>query len=103
MSARLETLRSLVAQDPSNTRVHYMLCMELVNTGALEDAIPEFTTLLERNPDYGAGYYHGGQTLEKLNRKPEARTMYARGIEATTRTGDGHTRSELQGALEMLG
>ena len=103
MSARLETLRSLVAQDPANTRIHYMLCMELVNSGALEDAMPEFTSLLDRDPNYGPGYYHGGQTLEKLGRKPEARIFYARGIEATTRSGDSHTRGELQGALDMLG
>jgi predicted Zn-dependent protease len=103
MSARLETLRSLVAQDPANSRVHYMLCMELVNTGALDDAVTEFTALLDRDPNYGAAYYHGGQTLEKLGRTPDARALYARGIEATARTGDGHTRSELQGALDMLG
>jgi len=103
MSQRLDTLRNLVAQDPSNTRVRYMLCMELVNTGALEDAVTEFTALLTGDPNYGAAYYHGGQTLEKLGRKPEARALYARGIEATTRTGDGHTRGELQGALDMLG
>jgi hypothetical protein len=28
--------------------------------------------------------------------------MYQRGIETTTRTGDQHTRSELQAALDML-
>jgi predicted Zn-dependent protease len=103
MSARLDTLRSLVAQDPTNTRIHYMLCMELVNSGALDDAIPEFIALLTRDPDYGPAYYHGAQTLEKLGRKPEARTLYAQGIEATSRTGDSHTRGELQGALDMLG
>jgi predicted Zn-dependent protease len=103
MSSRLETLRGLVAQDPGNSRVHYMLCMELVNSGAHEDAITEFNALLDRDPDYGAAYYHGGQTLERLGRKPEASVLYARGIEATTRTGDSHTRGELQGALDMLG
>ena len=103
MSDRLETLRSLVTQDPSNTRVHYMLCMELVNTGALEAAAQEFTALLTANPDYGAGYYHGGQTLEKLGRAADARALYRQGIEATTRSGDSHTRSELEGVLSMLG
>ena len=32
----------------------------------------------------------------------EARAMYEKGIEVTTRTGDAHTRSELQAALDML-
>jgi hypothetical protein len=32
----------------------------------------------------------------------EAREVYEKGIEATARTGDQHTRSELQAALDML-
>jgi hypothetical protein len=33
----------------------------------------------------------------------EARELYRQGIEATTRIGDLHTRSEIEAALEMLG
>jgi tetratricopeptide (TPR) repeat protein len=99
---RLEVLKSLVAQDPANSFTRYGLAMEYVNSGNLEDAISEFQELLSRDPDYAAGYFHGGQTLEKLGRIDEARALYRRGIEATTRTGDQHTQSELQGVLEML-
>ena len=31
-----------------------------------------------------------------------AREMYEKGVEVTSRTGDGHARSELQAALDML-
>jgi hypothetical protein len=31
-----------------------------------------------------------------------ARSMYENGIEACGRTGDGHTRSEIQAALDLL-
>ncbi|MGD0619861.1 MAG: hypothetical protein ABSB67_19605 [Bryobacteraceae bacterium] len=62
----------------------------------------EFRQLLAANPNYAAGYFHGGQTLEKLGRVEDARAMYEQGIEVTTRTGDAHTRSELQGALDLL-
>jgi tetratricopeptide (TPR) repeat protein len=99
---RLEVLRNLVAQDPANNFVRYGLAMEFVNSGALEQAVEEFEALLGANPDYAAAYFHGGQTLEKLGRIEEARAMYRRGIEATTRTGDEHTRSELQAALDLL-
>ncbi|MEZ5403092.1 MAG: tetratricopeptide repeat protein [Bryobacteraceae bacterium] len=101
--SRIDTLRSLLEQDPANSRFRYMLAMETVNAGDLESAAGVFADLLERDPDYGAGYFHGGQTLEKLGRMDEARAVYRRGIEATARTGDGHTRGELQGALDMLG
>lgn len=103
MSQRLETLRSLVEQDPGNSRFRYMLAMETANAGDLNEAVEVYAAVLERDPDYSAAYFHGGQTLEKLGRLDDARALYERGIEATTRNGDGHTRSELQGALAQLG
>lgn len=103
MSQRIESLKSLLAQDPGNSRFRYMLAMETLNGGDLEEAVAVFGEILERDPDYAAAYFHGGQTLEKLGRVEDARSLYRRGIEATTRIGDGHTRSELQGALDMLG
>jgi len=33
----------------------------------------------------------------------EARAMYSAGIEATRRSGDAHTRGELEAALSILG
>jgi tetratricopeptide (TPR) repeat protein len=98
----METLRGLLEQDPANSRFRYMLAMELVNTGDLSAAVGEFTALLEKDPTYGAGYYHGGQTLEKLGRVEDARALYRRGIAATGQSGDAHTQSELQGALDLI-
>jgi Flp pilus assembly protein TadD len=102
MSSRLETLKSMVSQNPGDSFLRYGLAMEHANSGELEQAITEYRALLELNPNYGAAYYHGGQTLEKLGRRDEARQMFQQGIEATTRTGDQHTRSELQAALDLL-
>lgn len=102
MSQRLDTLRSLVEQDPANSRFRYMLAMETANAGDLAAAARVFEEVLAHDPDYSAAYFHGGQTLEKLGRIDDARRLYQSGIEATTRTGDGHTRSELQGALAQL-
>ena len=76
--------------------------MELAKSGDLESAIAEFRALLEHNPNYAAGYFHGGQALEKLGDVQQARAMYEKGIDVTGRTGDAHTRSELQAALDML-
>ena len=103
MSQRLETLRSLLEQDPANSRFRYMLAMETLNTGDLAAASVVFEEVVKQDPDYSAAYFHGGQTLEKQGRLDEARALYQRGIEATTRNGDSHTRSELQGALSMIG
>ena len=100
---RLEILTNMVAQNPGDSFSRYGLAMEYANSGSLDKAIAEYELLLTSNPDYAAAYYHGGQALEKLGRTDDARRMYHRGLEATRRTGDAHTNSELQAALDILG
>jgi tetratricopeptide (TPR) repeat protein len=98
----MEVLKSMLAQNPRDDFARYGLAMEHANQGNLEEAVTGYRVLLEYNPDYAAAYFHGGQALEKLGRVDDARAMYQNGIEATSRTGDLHTKSELQAALEML-
>jgi Flp pilus assembly protein TadD len=101
-SNRFEVLKQMVAQDPKNSFARYGLAMEHANSGHFSDAVAEFRMLLEQDRDYPAAYYHGGQALEKLGRIEDARTMYQQGIEASTRKGDLHTRSEIEAALNSL-
>ncbi len=103
MSNRLDVLKNMVAQNPNDSFARYGLAMEYGNAGQLEQAAGEYRALLAVNPNYSAAYYHGGQALAKLGRTEEARALYQEGIEATTRTGDLHARSEIQAALELLG
>lgn len=93
----------MVEQNPGDGFSRYGLAMEYVNGGDLETAVEQFAALLTHSPHYAAAYFHGGQTLEKLGRIDDAKALYIRGIEVTGRTGDAHTRSELQAALNMLG
>src|ERR1700722_38606 len=102
MTNRMEILKRMLAQNPADAFARYGLAMELVKSGQLEDAVAEFTSLLEHNPNYAAGYFHGGQVLEKLGNVEQARAFYEKGVEVTGRTGDQHARSELQAALDML-
>ena len=99
---RMEILLGMIAKNPRDSFARYGLAMEYVQAGDLERAIAEYKTLIGFNPDYAAAYYHSGQALEKLGRIDEARAVYEKGIEATARTGDQHTRNELQAALDML-
>lgn len=92
----------MLEQNPRDSFARYGLAMEYANSGQLEHAVAQFRELLETNPDYAAAYFHGGQALEKLGRVEEARQTYEKGIEVTSRTGDQHTRGELQGALDLL-
>jgi tetratricopeptide (TPR) repeat protein len=102
MDNRITALEAMLQQDSQNSFVHYSLAMEYAKAGRLEHAVAAFRKLIEVNPDYAAAYYHAGQTLERLGDLDAAREMYEKGIAVTTRTGDAHTRSELQAALDVL-
>lgn len=99
---RIAALRSMLAADPSNAFARYGLAQEYVKAGDDERALIEFWTILEADPDYQAAYYHAGKALERLGRKEDARAVYARGVEASRRTGDAHARGELEAAMEEL-
>ena len=101
-STRLDTLKSMVEQNPTDSFARYGLAMEYRNTGDPEGALREFHVLMAANPEYAPTYFHCGQTLERVDRIEDAREVYRKGIEVTTRSGDLHARSELQGALDML-
>lgn len=99
---RLELLQQMLSQDPANSFARYGLAMELVNTGDSVRAVAEFRTLLERDENYVPAYFHFGQALEKLGQIEEARAVYEKGIEISTRKGDMHTRAEIEAALNLL-
>jgi Tfp pilus assembly protein PilF len=101
-STRLDILKSMVEQNPTDRFARYGLAMEYRNAGDLEAATGEFRALMAAHPDYAPAYFHGGQTLERMGRITEAREVYRRGVEVTARGGDPHARSEMQGALDML-
>lgn len=103
MANRLDTLKSMLDEDPNNTFARYGLAIEYANIGENDKAIGEFRKLIDANPNYAAAYYHGGRALENIGKIDEARQMYEKGIEVTTRIGDNHTKSELQAALDILG
>ena len=100
---RVEALANVLKQNPADTFARYALAMEYTKASRFEDAVNEFREIRRASPDYAAAYFHEGQTLEKLGRLDEAREAYRGGIEVTTRTGDSHTRTEMQAALDILG
>lgn len=92
----------MVAERPADSFLRYGLAMEYRNAGDPEAAMGEFRALVAANPAYTAAHYQGGQTLERLGRRDEARQWYLEGIAAATRQGDAHARDEIQAALGSL-
>src|SRR5437016_2278508 len=99
---RLAMLAQIVEQNPHDAFARYGLAMELANRGELERALAEFKQLLERHPDYSAGYFMAAQQLAKAGRSDEAKEQLTRGIAAAERTRNAHARAEMQGMLDEL-
>lgn len=99
---RISALNEVLGRDPNNAFARYGLAMEYANSGKTEQALEEFGKLLAAHPDYAAGYFMAAQTLVKVNRSDEAKTMLENGIAAAQRKGDSHAAGEMQGMLDEL-
>jgi len=99
---RIVLLTEILAAKPGDAFARYGLAMEYFNTGKIDDALREFKTLLEKNPDYTPGYFMAAQTLEKAGRIDEAKRMLVDGISSARRTGNAHAQSEMTAMLEGL-
>ncbi len=100
--SRLETLEDLLAADPNDSFVRYGIAQEWAKRGDFERARACFEDLRGRDPGYVATYYHLGKTYERLNRPDDARRTYREGMTVAAAKGDGHARSELGDALDLL-
>lgn len=101
--SRIEQYQAFLAKDPGNSFARYVIAQEHLKQGDTAEAVAAFRELIARDPDYVAAYYHGGKALEQAGDPEAARALYQTGIEATGRTGDAHTRAELEEALAALG
>jgi tetratricopeptide (TPR) repeat protein len=99
---RIAMLTEILTANPTDAFARYGLAMEYSNTGKIDEAMQEFKTLLEKNPDYVAGYFMAAQTLEKAGRIDEAKEMLVEGITSARRTGNAHAQSEMTAMLEGL-
>jgi len=100
--SRIDTLKQFLEEDPKDSFSRYALAMEYAKLERDDDAIAEYRTVIENDPDYVATYYQLGKALQSQGRVDDAREAYRTGIAVAGRKGDAHTRDELTAALEML-
>ena len=100
---RIGTLNEILTENPSDAFARYGLAMEYSKQGDFDRALAEFSILLEKNPDYTAGYFMAAQTLARAQRVEDARKMLADGIASGRRTGNLHAQSEMEAMLAELG
>ncbi|MEJ2076869.1 MAG: hypothetical protein P8020_00655 [Acidobacteriota bacterium] len=101
-TTKLEKLKNLVEQNPSDAFVRYGLALEYRSLGLEESARDCFEQLIEENPDYVPTYLQFGQMLIDLDEIEGAQEVLTRGVEVSRRQGDLQAASELSRALESL-
>lgn len=102
MSARLEQLREMLADDPSDPFTRYALGMELKGLGRAEEALAELSRLLDEAPGYVPTWYQCGKLLHELGRTERALEVLRRGVEVAQAAGDAHTTGELEDLLRLV-
>jgi predicted Zn-dependent protease len=100
---RIALLTEILAANPADTFARYGLALEYSKAGQTEQALSEFKTLIEKNPDYTPAYFMAAQTLAGASRIDEAKHMLVDGIGSARRTGNQHAQSEMTAMLEELG
>ncbi len=99
---RIAALNEILTQNPNDAFARYGLAMEYSSQGDLDRALAEFAILLERNPDYTAGYFMAAQTLVRAERSEDAKKFLQNGIATARRTGNLHAQSEMEAMLADL-
>jgi len=99
---RIAMLSEILSANPEDSFARYGLAQEYSNAGQIDQALQEFTTLIEKNPDYTPAYFMAAQALAKVSRVDEAKRMLVDGISSARRTGNTHAQSEMTAMLEEL-
>jgi tetratricopeptide (TPR) repeat protein len=99
---RAATFRKFIAASPNDPFPRYGLAMELKNQGEKDQSWAEFSSLMEQFPDYIPAYLMAGGLLVALGKRDDAKAVFRRGIEVSSRKGDSHAKGELEGALADL-
>jgi Tfp pilus assembly protein PilF len=99
---RMEQIQEMLADDPNDALLRYMLAMEYVSQGDDQTAVRCFRDLFTMAPDYVPAYMQAGQVLVRLNHPEEARPVFERGIAAAQRVHDQHAQEEMRALLAEL-
>jgi predicted Zn-dependent protease len=101
-STRQQQIEAMLADEPNDPELRYMLAMEHVSGGDDAGAVRCFEELLRRSADYAPAYHQAARALHRLDRIADARAMLERGISVALARNDAHAAGEMQQLLELL-
>jgi thioredoxin-like negative regulator of GroEL len=101
--SRREKIEAMLANDPADNMLRYMLAMELDKSAEHDRSLELFASLMADSPPHVPAFLMAGQQLVKLDRIEAARTTLRDGIEAARTQGNSHAAGEMAEFLAQLG
>ncbi len=102
MMSRLEQIQAMLADEPNDPELRYMLAMEHVSRGDDAAAAGCFEELIRLAPNYPPAYHQGARALQRLDRPADARRLLERGIPVARSQGNDHAAGEMMELLQGL-
>jgi len=99
---RLEKLESMLADDPNDQLLKYMLAMELDKTNNHERSLSLLGELMNGEPPYVPAFLMAGQQHVAIGQSDEARSAWQAGIQAAQAANDEHAAGEMTQFLNEL-
>jgi predicted Zn-dependent protease len=100
--SRVEALLQMMARDPNDRAVHYMLGNEYFKAQKYSETVEILHRYLQSGDDEGSAYRLLAKSQERLGRIEEARQAYREGIVAAERHGHQPMVEEYTQALTDL-
>jgi Flp pilus assembly protein TadD len=100
--SRLEQIRAMLADEPNDPELRYMLAMEHVSLGDDQAAVACFEELIRLAPKYAPAYHQAGRALQRLDRLDDARRLLLQGIPIAEGLGNSHAAGEMTELLQSL-
>lgn len=94
-------IEAMMADDPDDAMLGYMLGMEYVSAGDDAGAVAIFKDVIAKEA-YVPAFHMAGQALNRLGQMSEAAAMLKAGIAAARNAGDFHALGEMEGLLSSI-
>ncbi len=92
----------MLERQPGDAFLLYGVGLELKKLGRDIEALEFLDRVTGADPNYCYAYHQKGLIRESRGDVEGAKRAYIEGIEAAVRSGDGHAKGEIEGALAMI-
>ena len=102
LTSRKEKLEAMLADDPGDQTLRYMLAMELQKAAEHDRSLELLQQLMDDETPYVPAFLMAGQQLARLQRTDEAAGVYKSGIQEAQQQSDDHAAGEMSQFLAEL-